>query len=52
MQKLKVLGTDQNLKTPLKPADSFAALGISIEKGASLLPFSAQDITAGSETEL
>lgn len=41
------------METPLKPAQSFAALGIDLDKGLNdQLPFSADDITAGSETEL
>ncbi len=48
-----MIRTNQKMETAFNPAQSFAALGINLDKGLNdQLPFSAADITAGSETEL
>jgi len=50
---LQVINTNQPIERPIKPSQSFSALGIDLDQDlAGQLPFSHDDITAGSETEL
>ncbi|NOY12466.1 MAG: hypothetical protein GXP51_01875, partial [Deltaproteobacteria bacterium] len=55
LSNLQVVALEKgHIKRPTGPDECFAALGITLEKGAPLegLPFVGDDITAGSESEL